>query len=356
MSRKHFSWLLLATFIVAMLVLILPSRTGQESGFEKSLLLPALEQEVNELSWMRVTTGGGESLTTLEQTGDRWIVSEMADYPADWEKLRSLLSDLALAEVVEPKTANPQYYDRLGVEDISSEGAAGMLVEFAQDSGLPAIIVGNAAQGREGQYVRLQGQAESALIDRRLELPRQPSEWLNEDIVDISDAEVVEYEIVHPDGERILASKVSADDENYSLQNVPEGRDIKSDYAVNAPANSLAGLTLDAVVPDSQLAWEDPLRFRLLTADGLQVELELHVVAGADAEGTADDEHWIRLQAGIYTTGVDSAVEVTEDSTEPLERAAEINSRVQGWAYRIPKYKFDSMSKRMADMLQAEES
>jgi hypothetical protein len=37
-------------------------------------------------------------------------------------------------------------------------------------------------------------------------------------------------------------------------------------------------------------------------------------------------------------------------------RAAEINTRVSGWAYRIPKYKFDSMSKRMGDLLQEEGS
>jgi hypothetical protein len=29
---------------------------------------------------------------------------------------------------------------------------------------------------------------------------------------------------------------------------------------------------------------------------------------------------------------------------------------VSGWAYRIPKYKFDSMSKRMGDLLQEEGS
>ena len=356
MSRKHFSWLLFVTFVVAMLVLMLPSKTGQESGFEKTVLLPGLEQQVNELSWIRVSGAGGEVIATLERNDGRWIVAEASGYLADWEKLRSLLSDMALAEVIEPKTANPAYYDRLGVEDIDAADAGGLLIEFADSSGLPAVIVGNSAQGREGQYARLQGQAQSALINRPLDLPRERADWLDRDIIDVSDAEVVEYEIMLPGEGSVLASKVSADDENFSLQNIPEGREVVSEWAVNAPANTLASLTLDEVVAEEQIDWTDPVQFRLLTADGLQVEADLLARTPEDADEAADPQHWIRLRAGIYTTAVDNAVEADETDQEALQRASKINSRVQGWAYRIPKYRYDSMSKRMADMLKAEES
>ena len=41
---------------------------------------------------------------------------------------------------------------------------------------------------------------------------------------------------------------------------------------------------------------------------------------------------------------------------ETAARAADINERVSGWAYRIPKYKFDTMNKRMDDLLQEAEA
>jgi len=356
MSRKHFSWLLFVTFVVAMLVLMLPSKTGQESGFEKTVLLPGLEQQVNDLSWIRFTGPGSDVIATLERKDDRWIVAEASGYLADWEKLKSLLSDMALAEVIEPKTANPAYYDRLGVEDIDAADATGLLVEFADSSSLPAVIIGKSAQGREGQYARLQGQSQSALINRTLDLPRERVDWLDREIIDISDAEVVEYEVTHPDGGRVMAGKVSADDENFSLQDIPEGREVVSEWAVNAPANTLASLNLEEVVAEEQIDWTDPVQFRLLTADGLQIEADLVARTLADADEAADQQHWIRLRAGIYTTAVDKAVEVEEADQEALQRASKINDRVQGWAYRIPKYRYESMSKRMADMLKSEES
>ena len=89
-------------------------------------------------------------------------------------------------------------------------------------------------------------------------------------------------------------------------------------------------------------------RFRLVTKDGLQVEVELVAILGEDEEASTDDEYWIRLEAGTYTTAVESGVEEAEDAAGQAE---EINRRVAGWAYRIPKYKFDSMTKKAEDLL-----
>ena len=215
------------------------------------------------------------------------------------------------------------------------------------------MIIGKPAQGREGQYARLADAAESALIDRGLSPAREAAGWLDTEIVDIADGEVVEYEVSHADGERVLARKVSVEDENFELQGIPEGREVKSEWTVNSAANSLAALTLDDVMPDGELDWSDVPRFRLLTVSGLQLTLDLLVLAGDDADSSADDEHWVRVEAGTYTTGVQSGVDAHED---PAQLADAINQRVRGWAYRIPKYKFDAMIKRMEDMLQASES
>ena len=53
----------------------------------------------------------------------------------------------------------------------------------------------------------------------------------------------------------------------------------------------------------------------------------------------------------MFQTAVQSAVTAPEDGGETNERAAAVNERVSGWAYRIPKYKYDAMTKRMEDLL-----
>ncbi|MCJ7815898.1 MAG: DUF4340 domain-containing protein, partial [Xanthomonadales bacterium] len=201
-----------------------------------------------------------------------------------------------------------------------------------------------------GQYARLKDSAKSVLIDTRIDVPRDQIAWLDKTIVDIPDAEVVEYEINHPDGESIKAAKASADDENFGLQNIPAGREIKSEWGVDAPANSLAALNFQAVVPAAQLAWETATRFRILTADGLMVESELLTVPGSEGDG-AQSEHWLRLSAGVYTTAIGAVVEGEAENSATFARAEELNSRAGSWAYRIPAHIYDSMTRRMDDLL-----
>lgn len=368
MSRKHFSWLLVVTLVVAAVVLLLPGKTGRESGFTRTPFLPELEAQVNDLAWLRIRGAGATVVATLERADNHWRVEEFHGYRADWKRLRTLLADLSRAEIVEPKTDNPDYYDRLGVEDISAADAGGVRIEFAEATGLPAVIVGKRPDGRSGRYVRLANTAESALIDRDLDVPAAAEDWLEKDIVDVADSEVVEVEIVHSDGERVLARKASADDEHFELQGIPEGREIRSAWTIDSLANALASLTLEAVAPQEAVDWEDATRFALVTADGLRIEVEGVAVGGegngGDGEAEAASspaEHWIRLQAGLYQTALDSAVETpAEDEADvaagPEQRAAEINRRTSGWAYRVPKYKYDAMNKRMEDLLQAAEN
>jgi hypothetical protein len=360
MSKKHFSWLLLLTIAVAALVLVMPSKTGNESSIEQVVFLPGAAAKINDIDWLRLTSAGGVTTATLRREGAAWVVEEASGYRADWERLKTLLSGLVQAQVIETKTARPEYYPRLGVEDVSSSEASGVMVEFSADSGLPALIIGKGASGRNGQYARLQDSAESALIDRRLDVSSKRSDWLDKDVVDISDAEVVEVVINHPDGESIKALKASADDENFQLQEIPEGKEIKSDWNVNSLAGALAALSLESVAPDSGFDWNDVTRFRLLTADGLLLELELLVIEdGAEAEVTEESgegEYWLRLSAGLHVTAIESGVEASGDSAETRDRAEAINSRVSGWAYRIPKHKFELMTKRKGDLLKPAES
>ena len=344
MSRKHFSWLLFATFLVAALVLLVPGKTGRESSLEQAAFLPELAAKVNDIAWLRLKSAGNETVATLIRGDSGWVMEEASGYPVDWGLLKGLLSGLSQAEIIETKTTNPAYYPRLGVEDISSADAAGVMIEFSADSGLPAVIIGNRAQGRTGQYARPARAAESVLINASLNIPLSQTDWLDTEIVDISDSEVVEFKTIHPDGETIKAMKASADDENFQLQDIPSERAIKSDWTVNSIANALADLQLEAVAPAGDFDWNDAVRFSLLTADGLLIESELL--------GVGENESWIRLEATVYTTAIRTDMEAPEGSVDTTERAQAINSRVAGWAYRIPARSSGLMNKRRDDLLQ----
>ena len=348
MNKKHFSTLLLVTTVVAVLVLLVPGKTSKESAFHKHRLLPGLATLVNDIEYVRLTGAGGVTIATLNRRGGNWLVAESSDYPTDWTVLRQLLSDLAAAEVIEEKTSNPELYTRLGVADVDGPDAAGVLIEFAEETGLPALIAGNKAQGRGGQYVRLSGSEQSVLIDRVLTVPGDMQQWLDREIIDVQEGELVEVSATHPDGEQILLQKVSADDADFALQMIPEGREIKSNYAVNSIGGGMASLRLDEVVPASDIDWSDAVEIRVLTADGLQVFAKLV---------SREDQSWISLSASAYLrAGSGEPIETgteADASLELAERVSRINERVTGWAYRIPQHKSEVLTKRMDDLLMA---
>lgn len=379
MSRKHFSWLLVATLVLGALVVLLPGRTSKESEFEVRTLLPGLAGQVNNVDRVEVVKAGNVTVATLQRQDDRWVVAEFGGYAADWPQLRGLLANLAQAEVIEPKTANPEYFSRLGVGDVANEDSQATLLKLSGTGIDSAVLVGNAAEGREGQYVRLDGGDRALLVNQSLDIPATAKDWLQRDIVDISDAEVVEVEVLHADGSQVRALKASADDDDFVLQDIPQGREVLSAWSVNSMANALAKLQLDAVAKADTVDFSGATKFRLLTADGLEVLAEIAEVAEAGPAADGDDpaagtatRTWLKLAANHYVKEDAEAAETIEavegesaDAAGPADepgeeaaqdaeqRAAEINRRVNGWAYEIPSYKADAMTKEMDELLKA---
>jgi hypothetical protein len=150
MSKRHFSILLALVIAAALAVaLLVPQEMGHENGAEPGLLLPDVGERINRVDRIRILDGGSGAVT-LSRADDRWGIEEMQAYPADWGKVRQLLAGLAQASIVELKTDNPDYYDRLGVQDPVAGQPGGLRVEFAAGDDQWAVIVGNEAGGRDG--------------------------------------------------------------------------------------------------------------------------------------------------------------------------------------------------------------
>lgn len=348
MNKRSFIILLAITAVVAVLVALWPGRSPDQSVTSlNQKLLPAMQQKANDLDQVQIVAAGGEVVATLQRLEDRWVLREASQYPADWERLRPLLRQLAEATVAEPKTSSEDYYDRLGVEDINSPEASGVLLKFPGDAEVPDVIIGKRAQGREGQYARVADQQQSVLLDRSIDVPLDRKEWLAREIVDIPQDQVVEVEISHADGEVVKIRRGSTDDTDFTLESLPEGREVKSNWTVNSLAGALAALELDDVAPVDHFAERsqatEAIEYRLVTVSGLAVNARWFRLEN-DA---GDSEYWIRLSAEGFGT------EATE---ETLERVAEINRRAQGWAYRLPQYKYAAATKRLDELLAEKES
>ncbi len=120
--------ILLATVVVLVALVLFGQRGSSGGSGSGTLLAPALEAALNDIERVTITKANNETVVTLERTPEGWVATNKNGYAADVGKLRQGLRALAEAKILEQKTANPELYSHLGVEDVGGDKAAGLAV------------------------------------------------------------------------------------------------------------------------------------------------------------------------------------------------------------------------------------
>ena len=351
MKRTFLTLAILTVAALAVVILFALKDGSSEKSTANTLLIPTIAGQINDVNRVEVVTAGNTTAATLVKTEGAWQLEQMGGYRADWSKLQALLAALAQATVIEPKTDNPDYYSRLGVEDVTAADAGSVLVRISVGDQTTGVLIGNRSQGRQGQYVRLQDVAGSVLVDREFEIPGQTLDWADTRIIDVNSSEVAEVEIIHPTAERILVMRISADQTDFDLAGFPSGREIKSSWAVNSLGSVFSLLNMEKVQPEDGVDWTDAVKMRLLMFSGVEILADL-VEQG--------DEYLLRLKAshpGASVVQDDNGgsvaqQEIEKQAAEDVAKEVErINQKVSGWAYGISKQKFEAMVKKPEDLL-----
>jgi hypothetical protein len=302
MSKRLLVLTLAAAVAVALVALLASQRAPEPEG---SLLagpvLPGLSERLNDVASIRIVQAGDQPVLTLARSGDGWTVAERDGYPANAGKVRTALLNLAESKVVQTKTANPERYAQLGVEDVDAASAAGVRIELAGEGMAPAaLIVGNyAGQQGEGTYVRRPGEAQSLMAAGNLVPERQVGQWLRRELTDIASSRIQQVELVEGEGRPLRVFKDGPDDANFQVADVPRGRALQSDVVANGLGSTLSGLTLDDVArADGEVpAGVTRHRATYTLFDGLVLALDGYQ-APADEQGNAGAA-WISIEASL---------------------------------------------------------
>jgi hypothetical protein len=358
--KRNFLYLAVVTMLAIAAVMVLaPGDGGLEKRSAGTLLLADISGQINDVDRVEIISAGNMTVATMLKSDNQWQLEQMGGYRADWPKLQSLLATLAQARVVETKTDKPEYYTRLGVEDIVAPDASGVLVKLGIGDQSTAILIGRQAQGRQGQYVRLQDERASALVDREIDVPAGELDWADLRIVDINASEVAEVEIIHPQGERLLVTRISADQTDFDLVGLSPDREITSSWAVNSLASVFSMLDMEMVRTAAGVDWSTAVKMRLLMFSGVEILAEMTELEG---------QYLLRLNAShpaanVVNTPVgegDASIEQQEIEKRALDDVTKtvqsINQKVDGWVYGISKYKYDAMVKKPEDLLKPLES
>jgi len=358
--KRNFLYLAVVTvFALLALWLSVPDEGSIEKSAVDVLFLPEISKQINDVDRVEIISAGNKTVATLVRNGARWQFEQMSGYPANWVKIQDLLAGLAQARVVELKTDKPKYYARLGVENIAATDADSVLVRISIGDQTTGILVGRRATGSQGQYMRLQNAAASVLVDRKLDVSTGQLDWIDSKIIDISASEVAQVEIIHSQGERVFVIRISADQTDFDVVGLPQGREIKTSWAVNSLGSVFSMLNMETVKPEGGVDWSDAVKMRLLMFSGIEIMADML---------EAGDEYLFRLRAGFPAADVlksqpgDDKTSVEQQDIEKraandvAKKVEDINQKAAGWVYGITKQKYEAMVKKPEDLLKPLES
>ncbi|WP_374324278.1 DUF4340 domain-containing protein [Aquipseudomonas alcaligenes] len=270
---------------------------------------------------------GDQPLVRLERREQGWVVPAKADYPADQGVVNKLLKALAEARKVEPRTANPELYGRLGLADKGEAEQRAVRLTLEQGEAPLRLLIGKPGQ-QDGQLVRRADEAQSWLVSQRIELPASELEWLDRRVTAIPFAEVRELDLRHAGGERLTLARDKAEEANLQVRDLPKGKRLAFDGAANGFGQFFADLRFADAAPLAQLGFEGKpaLEFSLTTFAGKTLKGRFYGKA---------DQHWLLLEQGSGLS------------------ASEVPGR-SDWAYRVEPYQYQSLARKLTDLLAKE--
>ncbi len=359
MSRASTLMLLAVVTAVAVAAAFVSQRREAAIPSAGEPLLPGLLERVNDV---RLISGlsAGEPFN-VELSDGRWVVREKDGYPADADRVHLLLVGAASLRRIEPKTANPDLYPRIGLEDPSSPSATSMqiVIKDGDSEPLADLVVGRRRPAKTTLedseiYVRLGDDPQSWLVQGKLPKAGGALDWVSEIIVGVPEERIHEVEIEHPDGERILLRKARPEDVDYALVDRPEDREVDGQWKLNDIGRSFSEFELEDVrAGDLESVGGEPgLSAEMRTYDGLVVTLSTRVDGERTlaAFGARFDAARTPASAGVVEeAGADRLLDPAEVQAE----ASRLDEAWRGWVFELPSYRADYLAKRREEMLAA---
>ena len=331
MKSRTLLILALVTFLAVLLAWALQREPSP--GAPGQPLLPQLAPQLNDVTALVIEPAASEPFR-LERGADGWRAPAKDGYRVDVGKVRRLLSRLAEAQVVATKTAIPALHDRLGVEDVAGRPGSGVLVSLDGIEEIPPIFIGQReTRGLRGTYVRVAGGPTALLVDQDLQPERAVVDWLERELLDIPPEEIATLEIGRPDGGTLRIDRDELD--IFRIADLPEGFRPSGPTAAESVARALSALRLDDVRSlDGGPPEQPPTRATFRLRDGLTIEARSWET-DSPADGTT---YWVAFSA-------------TADGGEAAARAQALNERLGSWLYRLPAWKHEQLTRRLADLV-----
>lgn len=290
-----------------------PAQQGQ-------LAFPGLATQLQNAG--RIDISGQGKHVTLTRTGDTWGVADRDGYKVDLPKLRALFAGLAELRLLEPRTADPALWGRLGVDDPTTPGSTALSLKvLAQDqSVLAETVLGHRSTRSAGGlpdsiYLRRPTDHSAWRAEGHLDADADPVSWLARDLLNVKSDDITRVEITRGDTHLTL----SLHDGKLALDNPPPGK--LDDIRAIEVAQALENMTL---------------------ADVRKGNLPGELVGQA-----------------VFTTksGQSITVQVSQDNKLVWANltGSGANPALAGWAFQLPEWRLSTLVPQASDFVKPDQ-
>ena len=281
----------------------------------------------------------GEDTFSLVRGEDGWTVPEKHNYRASAKEVRDLIVGLSDMRYAAARTAKPELYERLDLEDPAPEGASRLVrVEGTDGKVLAEAVIGKqryrlTGDQKQGTYLRLPGDAQSWLVTGGVGVEAQLNRWLDRQIIELSADDIHRIEITPATGKPYAIERTDADSA-FALQAVLDGDRVKEGETFSRLSSALASLRLDDVRP-MQVSFVTGSTARFVTFDGVEITAQLL---------TDGDTHW-----ASFDVAVDPPMAMPE-------AFGKLSDRLDGWQFALPTTAAERLITPLEDWLDTDES
>lgn len=338
---------LAAALVAGAAIVVTGNRTKQTAADPAGqLVFPNLPVRVDAVARIEIERAG-EKFELRRAENGTWVMPAKGGYPADFQQIRRLALDVANMRIIEARTANKAMHAEIDLDgSAKDQKAVRVTLSGAQTEEFASVLVGRTRFGRQGNagdgtFVRRAEEDQVWFVQGRVGVEREQARWLEKRILDVA-RERVARAVVVADGARIEVTRAKPDQSDFDLSPVPSDKKVKSSFDVNLVATAVEALDLEDVRKAEGLTFAAGTA-EFATFDGLEVRVEF-AKDGADM--------WARFTARHAAPAAAFEGEKLKKPEDVAAEAAAIEKRLHGWAYRLPAYKAEQMSRKIADLVE----
>ncbi|MDZ4772031.1 MAG: DUF4340 domain-containing protein [Planctomycetota bacterium] len=327
----------------------------------KARLFPGLYEKVNDVATVTIQKKTGTY--TLHKTNEAWGLADKANFPIEMDSVRKMLIAIGEMHKLEAKTSDAARYVNFGVQEPDAEGSESALITLKDAAGneMAKFVLGKehdlkGAVASNQRYVRKVGDAQTWLVQGSFDSKEKGTDLLKKSILEVKKDRIRSIEITQPDGELLVVDRASPLLTDFTLVEIPEGKELTYPTAPGSVASGLEYVNLEDVEPRGKIDFASPpgpvAKFK--TFDGLVV-----TVTTKDQDGKA----WAKFEASfeepVVTPPLEAPKEGEAPPTEPEKKTpdevrkevADLNARLSKWDYQISSYTRTNFGKKKSELL-----